>query len=183
MDYLPTVPRSSWRSHTQPDHCCGWLGLERCSDSQWVSPPSLKNTPRCAPCSPTLTLKLKSGTLIEANLDPSIRNIRNLEKANFLGAWIAINAMRTQASAQTIPAIAPITANILSTTSTLTQSASPAPTLGWDCGYPDPYPWVVSGTLPGNSFPRMRITTKCNLNGLTGQLHCLLHVLKRCEME
>ena len=36
--------------------------------------------------------KLKSGTLIEANLDPSIRNIRNLEKANFLGAWIAINA-------------------------------------------------------------------------------------------
>jgi hypothetical protein len=36
--------------------------------------------------------KLKSGTLIEANLDPSIRNIRNLEKANVLGAWIAINA-------------------------------------------------------------------------------------------
>jgi tetratricopeptide (TPR) repeat protein len=36
--------------------------------------------------------KLNSGTLIEANLDPSIRNIRNLEKANALGAWIAINA-------------------------------------------------------------------------------------------
>ncbi len=36
--------------------------------------------------------KLKSGTLIEANLDPSIRNIRNLEKADALGAWIAINA-------------------------------------------------------------------------------------------
>jgi tetratricopeptide (TPR) repeat protein len=36
--------------------------------------------------------KLKSGALAEANLDPSIRNIRNLEKANVLGAWIAINA-------------------------------------------------------------------------------------------
>jgi tetratricopeptide (TPR) repeat protein len=36
--------------------------------------------------------KLKSGTLIEANLDTSIRNIRNLEKADVLGAWIAINA-------------------------------------------------------------------------------------------
>jgi tetratricopeptide (TPR) repeat protein len=36
--------------------------------------------------------KLKAGTLIEADLDPSIRNIRNLEKANALGAWIAINA-------------------------------------------------------------------------------------------
>ncbi len=36
--------------------------------------------------------KLKSGSLIEANLDPSIRNIRNLEKADVLGAWIAINA-------------------------------------------------------------------------------------------
>ena len=36
--------------------------------------------------------KLMSGALVEANLDPSIRNIRNLEKANFLGAWIAINA-------------------------------------------------------------------------------------------
>jgi tetratricopeptide (TPR) repeat protein len=35
--------------------------------------------------------QLKSGTLIEANLDPSIRNIRNLEKADVLGAWIAIN--------------------------------------------------------------------------------------------
>jgi tetratricopeptide (TPR) repeat protein len=36
--------------------------------------------------------KLNSGTLVEANLDPSIGNIRNLEKANVLGAWIAINA-------------------------------------------------------------------------------------------
>jgi len=36
--------------------------------------------------------KLNSGTLMEANLDPSIGNMRNLEKANFLGAWIAINA-------------------------------------------------------------------------------------------
>lgn len=36
--------------------------------------------------------KLKAGTLIEANLDPSIRNIRDLEKADALGAWIAINA-------------------------------------------------------------------------------------------
>ena len=36
--------------------------------------------------------KLQSGTLIETNLDPSIRNVRNIEKANFLGAWIAINA-------------------------------------------------------------------------------------------
>jgi len=36
--------------------------------------------------------KLKAGTLIEANLDASIRDIRNLEQANVLGAWIAINA-------------------------------------------------------------------------------------------
>jgi tetratricopeptide (TPR) repeat protein len=36
--------------------------------------------------------KLNAGTLTEANLDPSIRNIRNLEKADVLGAWIAINA-------------------------------------------------------------------------------------------
>jgi tetratricopeptide (TPR) repeat protein len=36
--------------------------------------------------------KLASGALTEANLDPSIRNIRNPEKANVLGAWIAINA-------------------------------------------------------------------------------------------
>jgi hypothetical protein len=36
--------------------------------------------------------KLKSDSLTEADLDPSIRNIRNLEKANVLGAWIAINA-------------------------------------------------------------------------------------------
>lgn len=36
--------------------------------------------------------KLKAGTLIEANLDPSIHNIWSLEKANVLGAWIAINA-------------------------------------------------------------------------------------------
>ena len=28
----------------------------------------------------------------EANLDPSIRNIRNLEKPDVLGAWIAINS-------------------------------------------------------------------------------------------
>lgn len=36
--------------------------------------------------------KLKDGSLEEANLDPSIRNIRVLERANVLGAWIAINA-------------------------------------------------------------------------------------------
>jgi hypothetical protein len=36
--------------------------------------------------------KLKSGTLVEANVDASIRNIRLLEKANVLGAWVAINA-------------------------------------------------------------------------------------------
>ena len=36
--------------------------------------------------------KLRSGALTEANLDPSIRNIRSLEKANALGAWVAINA-------------------------------------------------------------------------------------------
>jgi hypothetical protein len=36
--------------------------------------------------------KLKAGTLVEANLDPSLRNIRNLERADALGAWIAINA-------------------------------------------------------------------------------------------
>jgi hypothetical protein len=36
--------------------------------------------------------RIESGTLMQANLDPSIRNIRNLEKANVLGAWIAINA-------------------------------------------------------------------------------------------
>jgi tetratricopeptide (TPR) repeat protein len=39
-----------------------------------------------------IEVKLKSGTLIEADLDPSIRDIRNLEKANALGAWIAVNA-------------------------------------------------------------------------------------------
>lgn len=36
--------------------------------------------------------KLKDGAVAEADLDVSIRNIRNLEKANALGAWIAINA-------------------------------------------------------------------------------------------
>lgn len=36
--------------------------------------------------------KLKAGTLLEANLDPSISNLRKLEAANALGAWIAINA-------------------------------------------------------------------------------------------
>jgi tetratricopeptide (TPR) repeat protein len=39
-----------------------------------------------------INAKLKSGALTEANLDPSIRNIRNLENSDFLGAWIAINA-------------------------------------------------------------------------------------------
>jgi hypothetical protein len=39
-----------------------------------------------------INAKIKAGTLVEANLDPSLRNIRNLEKANDLGAWIAINA-------------------------------------------------------------------------------------------
>ena len=36
--------------------------------------------------------KIQSGALSEANLDTSLRNIRNLEHANVLGAWIAINA-------------------------------------------------------------------------------------------
>jgi tetratricopeptide (TPR) repeat protein len=36
--------------------------------------------------------KLTSSALTEANLDPSIRNIRALEKVDMLGAWIAINA-------------------------------------------------------------------------------------------
>jgi len=36
--------------------------------------------------------KLKNGSLIDANLDPDIRNIQDLEKAGFLGAWIAIDA-------------------------------------------------------------------------------------------
>ena len=36
--------------------------------------------------------KLKAGTLLEANLDPSIKNLRSLEGANALGAWIALNA-------------------------------------------------------------------------------------------
>jgi tetratricopeptide (TPR) repeat protein len=36
--------------------------------------------------------KLKSGSLTEDKLDPSIRNIRILEKSNVLGAWIALNA-------------------------------------------------------------------------------------------
>jgi hypothetical protein len=36
--------------------------------------------------------KLRAGTLIEANLDSSIRNLSNLERANALGGWIAINA-------------------------------------------------------------------------------------------
>jgi tetratricopeptide (TPR) repeat protein len=39
-----------------------------------------------------INAKLKSGELTEANLDVSLRNIRSLEKANVLGAWIAINA-------------------------------------------------------------------------------------------
>lgn len=42
-----------------------------------------------------IEIKLKSGSLSEDKLDPSIRNIRNLEKANALGAWIAINAADT----------------------------------------------------------------------------------------
>jgi len=36
--------------------------------------------------------KLKAGALVEAQLDPSIRNIRGLEGANALGAWIAVSA-------------------------------------------------------------------------------------------
>jgi len=39
-----------------------------------------------------INAKLKAGTLVEANLDPSIRNIRILEKNDVLGAWIALNA-------------------------------------------------------------------------------------------
>ena len=35
--------------------------------------------------------KIKQGTLTEATLDPSIRVIRTLDQADFLGAWIAIN--------------------------------------------------------------------------------------------
>ncbi len=36
--------------------------------------------------------KVKAGTLLESGLDASIRNLRNLERAGMLGAWIAINA-------------------------------------------------------------------------------------------
>lgn len=36
--------------------------------------------------------RLKTGELQEADLDPSIRNLRSLEKADMLGAWIAISA-------------------------------------------------------------------------------------------
>jgi tetratricopeptide (TPR) repeat protein len=36
--------------------------------------------------------KIKSGTLTESALDPSIANIGKLEAANALGAWIALNA-------------------------------------------------------------------------------------------
>ena len=36
--------------------------------------------------------KLQSGALTEASLDPSIRNLRALEKSDVLGAWIALNA-------------------------------------------------------------------------------------------
>jgi tetratricopeptide (TPR) repeat protein len=36
--------------------------------------------------------KLKSGTVVEADLDMSIRNLRSLEKGNALGAWVALNA-------------------------------------------------------------------------------------------
>jgi tetratricopeptide (TPR) repeat protein len=39
--------------------------------------------------------KLKDGTVAEADLDVSIRNIRSLEQADMLGAWIAINAADT----------------------------------------------------------------------------------------
>ncbi len=39
-----------------------------------------------------VTAKLNAGTLLEANLDPSIRTARQLETANVLGAWIAVNA-------------------------------------------------------------------------------------------
>ena len=36
--------------------------------------------------------KIKAGTLVEANLDLSLRNLRALEASNVLGAWVAINA-------------------------------------------------------------------------------------------
>ena len=36
--------------------------------------------------------KIKDGALTETALDPSIRNIRNLERSDMLGAWIAISA-------------------------------------------------------------------------------------------
>jgi tetratricopeptide (TPR) repeat protein len=39
-----------------------------------------------------IEVKIKDGTLAEADLDMSIRGIRNLEHADALGAWIAINA-------------------------------------------------------------------------------------------
>ena len=39
-----------------------------------------------------LDAKLAAGSVVEANLDPTLRNLRNLERANVLGAWIAINA-------------------------------------------------------------------------------------------
>jgi len=39
-----------------------------------------------------INAKIKAGTLAEADLDVSIRNMRALEKGDSLGAWIAINA-------------------------------------------------------------------------------------------
>lgn len=39
-----------------------------------------------------LSEKLRSGEVTEAALDPSLKNLRALEKAGFLGAWIALNA-------------------------------------------------------------------------------------------
>jgi tetratricopeptide (TPR) repeat protein len=39
-----------------------------------------------------LETNIKTGAVLESNLDPSLRNIRSLENAGFLGAWIAINA-------------------------------------------------------------------------------------------
>lgn len=39
-----------------------------------------------------LDTQLKTGAVLESSLDPTLRNIRALEKAGFLGAWIAIDA-------------------------------------------------------------------------------------------
>jgi len=106
MDRLPAVPRCPWRSHSEPVHS------RRGSDANAVVTPNgyrhtiAEEHAALRAMLADIESKLKSGELTEANLDPSIRNLRTLEKADFLGAWIAINAAM-QASDPTIPTTAP----------------------------------------------------------------------------